>query len=80
MLEETGLVVKVDNPFAVAIDTYADRDYTLNLYYLAEIVGGSPEPADDLTELRWFAPDELPAELAFAHCAEVLNKWRCSHP
>jgi ADP-ribose pyrophosphatase YjhB (NUDIX family) len=81
VLEETGLVVRADDtPFTVVIDTYADRDYTLNLYYLAEIVGGSPQPADDLAELRWFAPNELPTDLAFAHCAEVLNKWRCDKP
>jgi ADP-ribose pyrophosphatase YjhB (NUDIX family) len=80
VLEETGLVVRAqDNPFTVVIDTYADRDYTLNLYYLAEIVGGSAGPADDLTELGWFAPDELPGDLAFAHCAEVLARWRCAN-
>jgi ADP-ribose pyrophosphatase YjhB (NUDIX family) len=79
VLEETGLVVETDDdPFIVVIDRYADRDYTLNLYYRAEIVGGSPRPADDLAELHWFAPGELPTDLAFAHCAEVLNKWRCA--
>ena len=42
------------------------------------MVGGAERPADDLAELRWFAPDELPGpdELAFAHCAEVLATWR----
>jgi len=35
---------------------------------------GEPHPGDDLVELRWFSPDELPSprELAFAHYAEVI--------
>jgi ADP-ribose pyrophosphatase YjhB (NUDIX family) len=76
VLEETGLHVRVSSLLTVVIDTYAERDYTLNLYYVARIVGGTPSPADDLTELRWFAPDELPTDLAFAHCATVLREWR----
>jgi 8-oxo-dGTP diphosphatase len=78
--EETGLVVRPTTLVTVVLDTYADRDYTLNLYYLAEVVGGDERPADDLAELRWFAPDELPGrdELAFAHSAEVLATWRRS--
>jgi hypothetical protein len=32
------------------------------------------EPADDLVELRWFEPGELPwDELAFTHYAEALS-------
>lgn len=76
--EETGLDVRVLSLLSVVIDTYADRDYTLNLYYLAEILDGVPHPADDLAELRWFGPDELPDRLAFAHCREVLDTWRSS--
>jgi ADP-ribose pyrophosphatase YjhB (NUDIX family) len=74
--EETGLEVRASQLLTVVIDTYAERDYTLNLYYLAEIVGGAPRPADDLAELRWFGPDELPTNLAFAHCSKVLAEWR----
>jgi 8-oxo-dGTP diphosphatase len=36
---------------------------------------GKAEAGDDLVELRWFDPDELPApaELAFTHYPEVLS-------
>ena len=36
---------------------------------------GEPRAGDDLVELRWFEPDELPgpAELAFTHYPEVLS-------
>jgi ADP-ribose pyrophosphatase YjhB (NUDIX family) len=78
--EETGLQVRLTQLLSVVVDTYQERVYTLNLYYLAEVVGGDEQPADDLAELRWFAPHELPtpAELAFAHCAPVLDSWRTS--
>jgi hypothetical protein len=36
---------------------------------------GDARAADDLVELRWFEPSELPqpAELAFAHYPDVLR-------
>ena len=36
---------------------------------------GEPLAADDVAELRWFAPDELPAEMAFASQERVLAAW-----
>jgi 8-oxo-dGTP diphosphatase len=74
--EETGLEARRLTLLTVVIDTYAGRDYTLNHYFVAEPVGGTLQPADDLAELRWFAPDELPEEFAFPHCAQVLEAWR----
>jgi hypothetical protein len=36
---------------------------------------GETRAGDDLVELRWFEPDDLPApsELAFTHYPEVLS-------
>jgi hypothetical protein len=31
--------------------------------------------ADDVDELRWFAREELPAEMAFPGQSEVLRAW-----
>ena len=73
--EETGLEVRLARLLTIVIDTYAGRDYTLNVYYVAEPIGGTLQPADDLAEVQWFAPDGLPSEFAFAHCAEVLAEW-----
>jgi 8-oxo-dGTP pyrophosphatase MutT (NUDIX family) len=39
---------------------------------------GEPEPADDVAELRWFAPDELPA-MAFPGQNGVLALWAARH-
>jgi ADP-ribose pyrophosphatase YjhB (NUDIX family) len=75
--EETGLEIVLDDLLTIVIDTYHERDYTLNVYYLAHVSAGVPRPADDLNELRWFAPDELPLdELAFLHAATVLSAWQ----
>jgi ADP-ribose pyrophosphatase YjhB (NUDIX family) len=78
ILEETGLVVRPRELLGIFPDTYGEDDagvYTLNFYYVVDIVSGEPLPADDVTELRWFAPDELP-EIAFTHQAQVLAQWR----
>jgi 8-oxo-dGTP diphosphatase len=73
--EETGLDVGVGEPFALLIDEYGSGgDFTLNVYYLAEIVGGEPRPADDVASLRWFPLDALPDRIAFTHCRELLRR------
>ena len=54
---------------------------TLNLYWTARIVAGDPEPADDVSELRWFDRAALPGaeELAFENVPLVLAAWRDEH-
>jgi 8-oxo-dGTP diphosphatase len=81
--EETGLEVEPLDFVGIWMDRYPTRTHvraTLNLYWTARVVRGSPAPADDVSELGWFAADELPAEeeLAF-HIAEVLRTWRDEH-
>ena len=76
--EETGLIVRPRELLGIFPDTYGgDNDgvYTLNFYYLVDIVSGEPHPADDVAELRWFTPDALP-EIAFPHQVQVLVRWR----
>jgi hypothetical protein len=36
---------------------------------------GEPIAADDVAELRWFDPSELPAEMAFPGQERVLRDW-----
>lgn len=53
-------------------EPYFDRT-VLCLTWIARIEG-ELQPADDLTELRWFRPDEIPwDELAFAHYGPALR-------
>jgi ADP-ribose pyrophosphatase YjhB (NUDIX family) len=78
--EETSLEVEPLDFVGVWMDRYPYETHTtstLNLYWTARVLSGSPEPADDVSELAWFAPGELPREeeLAF-HIADVLRAWR----
>jgi ADP-ribose pyrophosphatase YjhB (NUDIX family) len=82
--EETGLMVEPEDFVGVWIDRYGDAEdahATLNLYWTARVLGGEAEAADDVSEIAWFRPDELPpaGRLAF-HIAEVLATWRQQHP
>ncbi len=82
--EETGLEVEPDEFLGIWMDWYRDdpsaqgASATLNLYWTARVLGGSPRPDDDVSELRWFRPEELPAkdEVAFVNVAEVIDLWR----
>jgi ADP-ribose pyrophosphatase YjhB (NUDIX family) len=80
VLEETGLEVRVGEFVGALSDRYGDGDdvpIVLNLVFEARLVAGDPQPADDVTELAWFAPDALPAdgELAFNWIAHALREW-----
>ena len=63
------------------MDRYGEGDdaiATLNLVWLARVVAGTPSPADDVSELAWFRPSELPPEreLAFPMVGLALQAWR----
>lgn len=83
-LEETGLRVRVGPLLGLWLEPGDPADAsdagTLNVYYLAEPAedepSGEPDPAETL-EIRWFAADRLPPEIAFpAHLPDVLRAWR----
>ena len=79
--EELGVEVEPLEFVAAVSDVYGeDGRATLNLCWTARIVDGEIRPSDELAEVRWFAPDELPGadELAFANCLELLEAWRGS--
>lgn len=83
LAEETGLEVEPRELVGIWMDRYSEDDSgpaTMNLYFTAVAAGGEGTPADDVTELRWARPDELPPpeELAF-HIADVLRVWREQH-
>lgn len=75
--EETGLRVRPVELLGIYIDTYGPGgDYTLNLCYVAQLVGGPPCPASDVTELGWFGLDALPQQVAFSWSQEALTALR----
>jgi ADP-ribose pyrophosphatase YjhB (NUDIX family) len=71
--EETGIEVEPVEWLGAYVDPYGDY-YVLGLSWLVR-GEGEPRAADDVAELAWFAPDELPDEMAFASQNEVLRLW-----
>jgi len=71
--EETGLEVEPLAWVGAFVDPY-DGNYVLGLTWIVE-AEGEPSAADDVEELAWFRPDELPQEMAFASQNEVLRVW-----
>jgi ADP-ribose pyrophosphatase YjhB (NUDIX family) len=82
--EETGLEVEPGSFLGAFVDSYGDgpeAGTVLNLVWDATVVSGEMEPADDVSELAWFTPDELPAaddEYAFQWVAPFLRGWAAS--
>jgi 8-oxo-dGTP diphosphatase len=77
--EELGVECSVGRYLGGFADTYGDDgDATLNLAYVCHIVAGEPRAADDVAELGWFAPSELPPpeQFAFANSVAILDAWR----
>ena len=82
--EETGLEIEPGEFIGALIDLYGDRpeaQFVLSLNWAARILGGTPAPADDVSEICWFASDELPSEeeIAFASVASLVRRWRERH-
>jgi ADP-ribose pyrophosphatase YjhB (NUDIX family) len=79
--EEAGVEIEPLELLGIWIDVYGDGGVcTLNLYWAARIIEGDPRPADDVAELRWFEPEQIPHdELAFGHLGEVLSALRNQH-
>jgi mutator protein MutT len=71
--EETGLELESAELERIDIEPYGDR-FVFSVTYRVT-ADGDPVPADDVVELRWFAPSELPAEMAFPGQDEVLRAW-----
>jgi 8-oxo-dGTP diphosphatase len=77
LAEETGLEVEPTEWFGAFMVAYGDEPdarTVLNLVWEARVVGGEEHAADDVSEVRWFARDELPPldEIAMA---DALRAW-----
>jgi ADP-ribose pyrophosphatase YjhB (NUDIX family) len=78
--EEAGIGLVDERLLGIWMDRYEYKRRvvaTLNIFYAARVGDGTLEPADDVSELRWFSPEEVPVdELAFGHIPEVLSAAR----
>ena len=77
--EETALDIEPLEFLGGYPDRYGDGGiYTLNLYWTARVAGGELELDDELAEVAWFGPDELPdaSEFAFRNTVVALADWK----
>jgi len=71
-LEESGLTVRL----GPLLGLFSETGETVVLaVFLASSSEGNPVAGDDLVEIGWFSPDELP-ELAFSHDSRIVDRWR----
>jgi ADP-ribose pyrophosphatase YjhB (NUDIX family) len=84
LCEEIGVHCSVGHYLGGFVDTYAevgeDGDATLNLAYECRLGEGEPRAADDVSELAWFGPSELPdaGDFAFPSSVAILDAWRAT--
>lgn len=71
--EEAGIAVDPVELMRIDIEPYGDR-YVFSVTWIVR-ADGEPVAADDVAELRFFARDELPAEMAFPGQELVLREW-----
>jgi ADP-ribose pyrophosphatase YjhB (NUDIX family) len=73
--EETGLQVEVTG--LLQVDAYQSdtRGPGVVIFYRARRLGGTLRPGDDAGEVRFFGPQELPADIAFQSNRRVLAEW-----
>jgi ADP-ribose pyrophosphatase YjhB (NUDIX family) len=81
VLEETGLEAEVTSYLGVWVDRYADEPAEdaeqINVaYYLATPTGRGAEAPDgvEISEVRWFGWDDVPAPLAPPRTLEAVLK------
>ena len=82
LAEETSLEIEPLEFLGGYPDRYGEEGiYTLNFYWTARITAGTLQiDEEELAEVAWFAPDELPGEreFAFPNTVEVLRDWKAS--
>ncbi|MBA2634442.1 MAG: NUDIX hydrolase [Chloroflexi bacterium] len=76
--EETELRVEIGHLIGVYSRPHAG---VVTIVYEASVVGGTPEPAAETSEVRDFGPDDIPwADLAFSTVESALRDWIASLP
>ena len=74
--EETGLVVRLGEVFAVHTGVLPPDRSVLVVIYRADEIGGRLQAADDAEEVGFYPLDQLPGPIAFAIHRSVLSDLR----
>jgi len=74
-MEETGLVVSLTGLHGIFAGFGDPRGAGHLVVFYARRVAGEPVAGDDAAEVRWFAADEIPTEIAFEGSRKALAAW-----
>ena len=75
--EETGLDAKVSKYWGSTPDVYGDGGIQVaNSFFEMEIIGGKMEAHDDVAELKYFAPNDIPEDISFKCSREFINLFK----
>ena len=74
--EETGLIAQLTGLFGVYAGFDDPRVRAVLILYTGATTGGEARAGDDAVELKWFALDALPDDLAFASHRQALAEFR----
>lgn len=74
--EETGLEVELDDLLGVYSFASDVHGQGVLIIYSAHVVGGELRAGGDAMEVRFFAPDELPKQMAFQSHHQALRDWK----
>lgn len=76
--EEIGLVVEVDRLLDVYYFDDDPRGNGILIVFLCRVTGGEHRVSDETAAFRYFAPDELPAQLAGGGHDLAILSWQSS--
>jgi 8-oxo-dGTP diphosphatase len=73
--EETGLSVNINSILSVVSNFFSPELHTLVIVLLAERVGGSLEPGDDMVKLEWFPLSGPLPDMAFEADEHIITRY-----
>lgn len=72
--EETGLDIELVELLGTYSDQYGKAgDYTINIQFIAKIVGGKMKAQEDVASLHWLPIDKLPKTRGFKNTQKTLK-------
>ncbi|MBM2811060.1 MAG: putative ADP-ribose pyrophosphatase [Chloroflexi bacterium] len=79
VLEETGLVVRIVGCQGIFAGNGDPRGSAHVAVFYAHLLGGLLSPGDDAADARWFAPTDVPVEIAFEGHRKSIAEWLAAH-
>ena len=76
--EETGCLAQINDVLGVFHGRDNPNSPVILIVFWAQIISGELKADDDVDEVRLFAPDEIPDNLAFESTQVALAKWKAT--